>query len=91
MGADRAEDDAEYLLSRILSHGKLEIERATLTRICRRFQTSEDMNPAIDVLIERHFLRVEETPIGYNNRKATKYFLNPCIQGNDASDTSDGV
>lgn len=82
MGADEAQEDAKYILKRVVSEGKKKLTRSELTRLCRgKFQKAADMDPAINELSDRGYIRCLENDVGYNNRKQISYEVNPSILG----------
>lgn len=91
MGSNKANEDAKYILKRLTSVCD-KITRTELTRLCRgRFSKARDMEPALEVLIERGFIKEAETEIGYMNRKQISYLINPSIVGNDGIDGIDAT
>lgn len=77
MGADRDVEDAQYILKRLA--GERTVTRSDLVRLCRgRFKKATDMEPALDILIDRGYMRVI-TSAGYNNRTLLNYELNPTM------------
>lgn len=82
MGGDEAQENAKYILKRIVSEGKRKLTRSELTRLCRgKFQKADDMGPAINELSDRGYIRRLEDDVGYNNRKQVFYEINPSILG----------
>lgn len=78
IGADGSIEGAEYVLKRLISEGKERVTRTELTRLCRgKFNRADDMNPALEVLIDYCYIREVEDDIGYNNRKQAAYLINP--------------
>lgn len=82
MGADEVQENAEYILKRVVSEGKKKLTRSELTRLCRgKFQKADDMAPAINELSDRGYIRRLEDDVGYNNRKQVVYEINPSTWG----------
>lgn len=92
MGADESQADAKYILKRLSSAQLSKVTRSELTRLCRgKFGKAEDMEAALNILVERRYLREIETDVGYNNRTQTAYFINPAIAGNDGNNGNDAA
>jgi hypothetical protein len=76
MGADDTIDDAKYLLRRLLGSGADQLSRRDLFRLCHgKFRRAEDMQPAIDELTERGYIREIEQSTG--GRPTRTIFVNP--------------
>ena len=81
MGADDGAEDAKYILKRLA--GRESITRTELTRLCRgRFTKSDEMDPALAILEDRGYIRTDENPVGYNNRRQIIYYINPALWRN---------
>ena len=82
IGADEAQENAKYILKRLLSDGNEKLTRSELTRLCRgKFPKADDMDPALNELSERGYIRRCENAVGYNNRKQVVYEINPLALG----------
>lgn len=82
MGGDEVQEEARYILKRVVSEGKTKLTRSELTRLCRgKFQKADDMAPAINELSDRGYIRRLEDDVGYNNRKQVVYEINPLTWG----------
>lgn len=82
IGADEAQENAKYILKRLLSDGNEKLTRSELTRLCRgKFPKADDMDPALNELSERGYIRRCENAVGYNNRKQVVYEINPLTWG----------
>ncbi len=58
MGADSVMDDARYILAWIERRGEMQFRQGDLHRaLARRFRKSEDMVPALSLLVARNYLR----------------------------------
>lgn len=76
MGADRAAEDAKYLLRRLML--REEMSRTELTALCRgRFKRAEDMEPGLRLLADYGYIRKSEQDSGYRNHRHVVYLLNP--------------
>lgn len=65
MGADEAHENAKYLLRRIKSDGRDEISKRDLYRLCKgKFKKAEDMEPALQMLIDMYYIREIEQSTG---------------------------
>lgn len=83
MGADENNEKARYILSRLKEHQANYITRTDLTHLCKgKFDKTADMDPALDILQNRGYIRPANNEIGYNNRTQRIYFLNPSIHTN---------
>lgn len=85
MGADKQTVDARYILRALEKGQYFEIGRSELTRLCRgHFSQAEDMNPALNLLVEYGYVR--EVVIAYTGAgrpPAPKYIINPLAYGNN--------
>lgn len=78
MGVDRLIAEARYILHQLEKDRPKQITRTELTRLCRsRFPQAEDMNPALELLVEYGYFREERTNVKANNRRQLYYKLNP--------------
>lgn len=76
MGADDDLTDAQYIWKRI--SGMNRISRSDLCNLCRgHFKKSADMNPAIEILVERGFVREIRADVGYRGHVQVVYEVNP--------------
>lgn len=83
MGGDENTENARYILSRLKEHNANCISRTDLTHLCKgKFDKTSDMDPALDILQNRGYIRPADNEIGYNNRTQRIYFLNPAIWWN---------
>ena len=81
MGADENTENAKYILARLSKCSDGYITRTDLTRLCcGKFDKTEDMTPALDILENRGYIRADEAEIGYNGRKKTIYKINPTLR-----------
>ncbi len=76
MGSDPATENARYILSRIVQNGKDRLDATEVNDLCRKLK-SEERKPALDILMERGYLREEQEDIGYRGRARTVYRVNP--------------
>lgn len=76
MGADGEYENARYLWRRISSTGQDEMSKRDLFNICRgRFKRVEDMEPALQALVNMGYIR--EIEIATGGRPTKKLFVNP--------------
>lgn len=76
MGADTDTADAQYILRRI--NGMNRISRSELCNLCRgHFKKSSDMNPAIEMLKDRGYIREVSEDVGYKGHVQVFYEQNP--------------
>jgi len=70
--SDRQEvRDAKYILRRLDSTGKTEISKRDLYRLCmgtRSFETVDKMDPGLDVLVKRGYIRIDKDPADKNDK-----------------------
>ncbi len=83
MGADKAQEDAKYLLRKIEKNGQDEISKRDLFNICKgRFKRVELMVPALQVLSDMGYLKeVEQKTKG---RPTRKIVVNPLSKSGQA-------
>ena len=76
MGANQTEEDAKYLLKRILNTGKDEISKRDLWQTCKgKFKKVEEMEPALQMLIDMGY--VAEATQNTGGRPSVKIIVNP--------------
>lgn len=77
MGADESFQDAKYLWRRIDTAGTLEVSKRDIYHICKgHFRRVEDMTPALQILIERGYIRETEEK-KERGRPSVKLLVNP--------------
>ena len=79
---DKAEKDGKYILEKLLEKldaGETSISRRDLLRACPRLKTNEERRAGLEVLINRGYIRIEEST-GQNRHTYTVY-LNPRCKG----------
>lgn len=82
MGADKTSADARYILRQLERDKPQQITRTELNRLCHgRFPKAEDMNPAVDMLVEYGYSRERQTEVKTNNRRQVYYEINPKVYG----------
>lgn len=62
---DQPTKDAKYILKRLDSTGKTEINKSELQQLCRDrvgLETAEKMEPGLDVLVKRGYIKIERAP-----------------------------
>lgn len=78
MGADDVTENAKYILNAVTKRRLEKFTRRDVMRLCRRFKTAGEVQPALDVLVDRGFLweNVKETK-EFKKPKGTDYLVNP--------------
>lgn len=78
MGADDVTENAKYILNAVTKRRLEKFTRRDVMRLCRRFKTAGEVQPALDVLVDRGFLweEVKETR-EFKKPKGTDYLVNP--------------
>ena len=78
MGADEVTENAKYILNAVTKRRLEKFTRRDVMRLCRRFKTAGEVQPALDVLVDRGFLweEVKETR-EFKKPKGTDYLVNP--------------
>lgn len=78
MGADEVTENAKYILNAVTKRRLEKFTRRDVMRLCRRFKTAGEVQPALDVLVDRGFLweEVKETK-EFKKPKGTDYLVNP--------------
>ena len=78
MGADEVTENAKYILNAVTKRRLEKFTRRDVMRLCRRFKTASEVQPALDVLVDRGFLweEVKETE-GFKKPKGADYLVNP--------------
>lgn len=78
MGADDVTENAKYILNAVTKRRLERFTRRDVMRLCRRFKTASEVQPALDVLVDRGFLweEVKETE-GFKKPKGADYLVNP--------------
>lgn len=91
MGLNESQDvkDAKYILRRINSTGQSEISKMDLIRLCGRFKSVEEMEPILNLLIDRGYIRIEKAKTGKRGRPAETIHLNPEYKTTDLNDLND--
>lgn len=76
-GADPDVEDAKYVLKRLEAEGEPELSKRELRRICRKFKRADEMTPALKMLEERDYIRMERTSTG--GRPSETIRVNPFL------------
>lgn len=79
-GADRGEADARYILRRFIESGEDVLTQRELLRKCKgRFKRADELQEAVNTLIEMNYLKesIEQT----GGRPTKKLILNPVTKG----------
>ena len=73
--------DAKYILKRLKSTGEMEITKRDLFNLCDgKMGTIEELQPGLDILIDRGYIAVEKIKTGSRGRPTEKIYLNPEMQ-----------
>lgn len=84
MGADEEYESARYLWRRISGTGREEMSKRDLFNICKgRFKRVEDMEPALQTLVNMGYIR--EIEIATGGRPTKKLFVNPKSKSSKSS------
>lgn len=76
MGANEEVENAKYLWNRIDNAGKELYSKSELVRLCKgKFKKVEDMDPALQMLVDMGYLREAEQETG--GRPKAMYIVNP--------------
>lgn len=80
MGADDVTENAKYILNAVTKRRLEKFTRRDVMRLCRRFKTAGEVQPALDVLVDRGFLweNVKETK-EFKKPKGAEYLVNPTL------------
>ena len=81
MGADVVNKNAQYLLSAIKRERLTEFSRRDAMRLCRRFKTTESLQPVLDRLCEYGYLAAKPLPPvhGAGRKPSEVYLTNPAV------------
>ncbi|MCD8147754.1 MAG: DUF3987 domain-containing protein [Clostridiales bacterium] len=63
-GADPDVGDAKYISQKLQRLGEPEVSKRELRRICRRFKRADEMAPALKMLEEREYIRIDRSLTG---------------------------
>lgn len=78
MGADETQEDARYLWRRIEGTGRDEISKRDLFAKCQgKFKHVEEMEPALQTLVEMGYVREDERKTGERGRPSKSILVNP--------------
>lgn len=76
----QAEKDAKYILRRLEESGKGEISKRDLLRVCQRFRSAKELNPGVEVLVSRGYIRLTKMTKMTKGRPTEKIELNPALK-----------
>ena len=81
MGADPVNKQGEYLLDAIKRNQISEFSRRDAMRLCRRFHTTESLQPVLNRLCEYGYIapKTTEPALGVGRRPSEVYLTNPCL------------
>jgi len=76
------ERDAKYILNRLMTNdfndfNDKNISKRELLRLCQRFKTSEQMQPGLDELVKRGYVKIEKIQTGGKGRPSEAITINP--------------
>ena len=93
MGADEQVQGAKYVLRQLEKQQYEKITRTELTRLCRsRFRKAEDINPALELLVEYGYIQEVETEYkGVGRRPEAQYKINPFLYGKNGINGNNGA
>lgn len=87
MGLSDPQDvkDAKYIISRIEQNDKNDkndkndniIPKREVLRLCRRFSTAEEMEPGLQVLVERGYIAIKKEKPAGRGRPSEQIYINP--------------
>lgn len=76
--AERQEvKDAKYILKRLKADGSMEINKRDLNRLCQKFSAADDMEPGLNELSRRGYIRIETVKTGKPGNPPQIIYLNP--------------
>ena len=81
MGADPVNKQSEYLLDAIKRGQVSQFSRRDAMRMCRRFHTTESLQPVLNRLCEYGYIAPKPTEpvLGAGRRPSEVYLTNPCL------------
>ena len=80
MGADDVTENAKYILNAVTKRRLEKFTRRDVMRLCRRFRTAGEVQPALDVLVDRGFLWEDvKAAEGFKKPKGADYLVNPML------------
>ena len=78
MGADDVTENAKYILNAVTKRRLEKFTRRDVMRLCRRFKTAGEVQPALDILVDRGFLWEDvKAAEGFKKPKGAEYLVNP--------------
>ncbi|EKC68571.1 hypothetical protein LEA_08727, partial [human gut metagenome] len=85
MGLSDPQDvkDAKYIISRIEQNDKTDktdrtIPKREVLRLCQRFSTAEEIEPGLQVLVERGYIAIQRGKSGKRGgRPSEQIYINP--------------
>lgn len=81
MGLSDPQDvkDAKYIISRIEQNDKNDniIPKREVLRLCQRFSTAEEMEPGLQVLVERGYIAIKKEKPAGRGRPSEQIYINP--------------
>lgn len=67
--------DAKYILKRLDATGKTELSKSELQQLCKErvgMETAEKMEPGLEVLVSRGYIKIEKSPASENHENPKK-------------------
>ncbi len=78
MEADEDTENAKYCMRKLKENGISKTSIRDLQRICRKFKNKEEMTPAIKILVDMGYLKIESVSSG-NGRRSESITVNPFV------------
>lgn len=86
MSIDKTEKDAQYLWKRIHALQKDNFSKSELFDKCKgRFKTAKDMEAALNLLEERHYIGISQSKTGQKGRPSQHIEVNPLAKNSNNS------
>ena len=88
IGADKDYTKAKYLLSKIKKLEQEVINKSELFDLCKGkvgFETAKGLEPALQILADKHYIKVEEKQTGKKGRPSQMILINPAIKNSKNS------
>jgi len=86
MGADKAMQDAKYILKRLEGQNETSLKSAELHRLCKRFKKQDEMLPPLEMLMEYGYIKMKVGKKDTGGRPEGIYYeLNPMYFGERSS------
>ena len=80
MGTDENQENAQYILKKIIKNGITEATKTELRLKCRKFTANEQLDEPLNLLINHNYLKSIERPYsGTGRRPENIYLVNPQV------------